>query len=136
VPDPSLKGQSTVSEKWPRRLIASDNHLIVHKIASVEIKNGILSFLFIDDTGRTYAGPFYCSLINNVRPTAERELAANGLRDAEEIRYVIAAHSGAFPNGHPTRLLRAFPCPESEEYAAAVQRADEEWTRAHKATSG
>jgi hypothetical protein len=119
--------EERISDKWPRRLIAADSHYLVHKVASVTIKDDRLSFLFIDGSGRTYSGPGYCSLVNGQKPVAAKQLQANGLCDVSEVRFVVAHHSGAFPNGHPCLLLRDFPCPRADEYAAVIQRDNEKW---------
>jgi hypothetical protein len=118
----------TMSDKWPRRLIATDNHYLVHKIASVTIRDDILSFLFIHGDGRIYHGPCYLCA-NGKKPIAAKQLEANGLYDVSEIRFVIAYHWGAFPNGSPRRLLREFPCPQADEFATVIQRDNEKWRK-------
>lgn len=109
------------TDKWPRRLIDESNHYMVHKVSSVIIRDDILRFIFIQEDGHEYKGPSYLSSWNDRIPEASIMLKENGLVGADEIRFVIVYHCGAYPNGNPMRLLREYPCEESQEYAMKIK---------------
>jgi hypothetical protein len=52
-------------------------------------------------------GPFYPSAVDGEVPLAAKELANSGLNSPDEVKYLIAYHCGAFPNGLPVCLLRS-----------------------------
>jgi len=97
-----------VRDQFPSRVYPHDMHLLVHKVAKVELDDsGVLRFRYEDGAGTALsAGPFYPSLVNGEVPLAAKEMAKNGLQSPDEIRYLVAYHSGAFPNGLPVCLLR------------------------------
>ena len=119
---------SKTYDEWPRRLIPTDSHYVVHKVESVSVRDDTLRFKFIYGDGKPYVtGPFYWDSVNGEKPVAEKELAKSGLQSPDEIRYVVAMHCGAFPNGHPMRLLRNYPCPEASELAAYLELENRRW---------
>jgi hypothetical protein len=84
-------------------------HYLIHKVAKVEVDDrGVLRFHYEDGTGTALIqGPFYPSLVNEEVPLAVKELAKSSLESPDEVQYLIAYHSGAFPNGLPVCLLRS-----------------------------
>lgn len=97
-----------MQDRFPRRVYL-DSHYLIHKVAKVEVDDrGVLRFSYEDVNGNSQSGgPFYPSLVNGKVPLGVKELAKNGLEKPDEVHYVIAYHSGAFPNGLPVRLLRS-----------------------------
>ena len=90
------------------RVLINTNY-ILHKVQSAKIdKNNILRFIYEDKaSNKKLMGPFYLSKINGEVPTAEKELLKHGLTSPDEIKYLVAYHCGAFPNGLPICLLRS-----------------------------
>jgi hypothetical protein len=111
------------TDKWPRRLLPEDSHYLVHKVASIKIKDDVMRFTFVHEDGQEYHGPMYWGTMNGKKPVATRILRENGLIGTDEVHFVIASHSGIFPNGYPARLLREYPCKESDDLASMI-RAD------------
>lgn len=97
-----------MQDRFPRR-VHLDMHYLIHKVAKVELDDqGVLRFSYEDGTGKALIqGPFYPSLVNGEVPLAVKELAKNGLESPDEVQYLIAYHSGGFPNGLPVYLLRS-----------------------------
>ncbi len=94
-------------DKWPRRLVPHNMYYHVHKIASAHARAEHLCFVCEDGDGHTCSGPLYPSFVNGQRPLASHILEKNGIGHLDEIKYVIAYHCGAFPNGLPRRLLKS-----------------------------
>jgi hypothetical protein len=97
-----------MQDRFPRRVYL-DSHYLIHKVAKVEIDDrGVLRFSYEDGTGKALIQePFYPSLVNGEVPLAVKEMAKSGLESSDEVQYLIAYHSGAFPNGLPVCLLRS-----------------------------
>ena len=95
-----------MKNKYPKRIIDTNNHYLLHKVNKADINDrGSLSFKYEDASGKIkLQGPFYLS---NVAIPANEELKKHGLEKAEDIKYLIAYHCGAFPNGHPGWLLKS-----------------------------
>jgi hypothetical protein len=119
--------EPSIREGWPRRLIPTDMHYAVHKVASVSIRDDILHFQYVDEDGKSITGPFYWGSVNGEKPVAKKELAKSGLTSPDEIRYLVALHTGAFPNGHPMLLLRDYPSQEASDLAAYLELEDRRW---------
>jgi hypothetical protein len=98
-----------MQDRFPRRVRSDEMHHLIHKVAKVEIDDGgVLRFCYADGAGRTLIqGPFYPSMVNGEVPLATKELAKSRLQSPDEVQYLIAYHSGAFPNGIPVYLLRS-----------------------------
>jgi hypothetical protein len=98
-----------MDEKYPRLVQpAKDNHYLIHKVSKAWIdENGVLRFRYEDGSGKELAqGPFYPGYVNNSVPLAAKELSKYGLQEADDVKYVIAYHNGAFPTGMPCFLLK------------------------------
>jgi hypothetical protein len=92
--------------RWPRLVKPYNTHYLVHKIVAAWIdKTGIPRFKFQHEDRTEYFGPCYLSSVNGKTPLAETILHKNGLEDINDIKYVVAYHWGAFPNGRPVILL-------------------------------
>jgi hypothetical protein len=96
-----------MNDRFPRR-VRLDTHYLIHKVAKVELDDrGVLRFSYEDGSGKPLPqGPFYPSLVNGEVPLAVKELAKSSLDSPDEVQYLIAHHSGAFPSGLPVCLLR------------------------------
>lgn len=83
-------------------------HYLVHKVSRAWVdRRGVLRFKYVDEEGQECRGPFFPDSVNGKAPRADEELAKSGLRSADEIKFVLAYHSGACPFGIPGLLLRS-----------------------------
>jgi hypothetical protein len=84
-------------------------HYLVHKVAKAEVdERGVLRFKYEDHLGNPKPnGPFYPGLVNGEIPLAAKELAKSNLQSPDQVQYLVAYHSGAFPNGLPALLLQS-----------------------------
>lgn len=113
--------------KWPRRLIPQQMHYIVHKVAEATVRDGAIVLACVGDDGRPYGpGPYHPSVFKSHRRPIREHLGEWGMERADEIKYVVAYHSGGFVNGIVVRLLKS-----DEDVQALVVRLIE--TRAHEA---
>ena len=93
--------------KLPRLVNQRDNHYLLHKVVAAWIDDkGVLRFRFGHEDGSEYSGPFYPSLVDNESPQADKMLSRNGLTATSDIKFLVAYHSGSFPNGFPIVLLK------------------------------
>lgn len=91
--------------RWPRQ-IHWDGHYLLHRVAKVRIRpDGSLAFTLSHANGREYSGPCYVSWNRRPIQKAPAELRRHSLAAPEEVRFLIAYHCGAFPNGVVTVLL-------------------------------
>ena len=93
--------------KWPRRLIPQDMHYIVHKVAEATVRDGAIVLSCVHEDGRPYyGGPYHQSVFKSHRRPIAEHLGTWGMERVEEIKYVVAYHSGGFVNGIVVRLLK------------------------------
>lgn len=92
--------------KYPKKVIENNTHYLIHKVAEAYINSeGTLSFKYEDGSGVIRSGgPFFLS--KSAIP-ADEELRKHGLEKPEDVKYLIAYHSGVFPNGYPGLLLKS-----------------------------
>src|SRR5690349_14574536 len=97
-----------MDERFPRRVRPDNNRYLIHKVRCVWVdERGVLRLNYEDGSGKELLqGPWYPSSVNGRVPLAVEELVKSGLQSPDEVRYVIAYHSGAFPYGMPECLLR------------------------------
>ena len=121
-------GQGCVG-KWPRRLVPQDSHYIVHRVARARIDGDALVLSCVNENGRPYfGGPLHATQFENLRRPISEYLGERGIARVEDIKYVVAYHSGGLPNGMVNRLMSS-----EEEVRALVARVIE--TRAYLAKS-
>jgi hypothetical protein len=104
-PEPS---NSSRRKGFPCRA-GSDQHYIVHKVRRAWVKDGVIRFRYEDSYGKeVIGGPEYWSIgFPPAVPTAAAELLRCGLDAIEQIRFIVAYHSGALPPGVPCWLLES-----------------------------
>ena len=121
------EGGSQPSGKLPRRLLPNEMHYVLHKVANATVRDGAIVLSCVRDDGSPYyGGPYHQSVFKEHRRPIREHLDRWGMERVEEIKYVIAYHSGGFVNGIVVRLLKS-----EEEVDALVARLIE--VRAHLA---
>jgi hypothetical protein len=112
------EGGSQRGGKLPRRLLPEDMHYILHKVAKATIRDGAIVLSCVRDDGSPYyGGSYHQSVFKSHQRPVHEHLARWDMERVEEIKYVVAYHSGGFVNGIVVRLLRS-----EEEVNALVAR--------------
>lgn len=104
-PEPS---RSNHRKGFPCRA-GSDQHYIVHKVRRVWVKDGVIHFRYTDSYGKdVVSGPQYMATGHPPAvPIADAELLRCGPNSIDQIRFIVAYHSGALPPGVSCWLLKS-----------------------------
>ena len=107
-----------IHRKWPRGLVPPPTHYVLHKVAIATVRNGAILLTCVGNDGRSYGpGPYHPSVFKDHRRPIRQHLSEWGMERVEQIKYVVAYHSGGFVNGIVVRLLKS-----EEDVEALVAR--------------